>query len=107
MFLFKVGYHDIYVRAARYAVCNKGMVFQQNFRQFFNWKYCQHSTVNSFIAVSTPLPEPDLSLFCNNCCTVQELNSYWSVKYFDESHIFLNGCDGDIYSFINPACITK
>ncbi len=104
MFLFRVGYNDIYIRSARYAVCNRGMVFQQNFRQFLNWNNCQHSTLTSFIDLNKPLPAPDMSLFCNGCCTDHELNSYWPVNSFDKNHIYLNGCGGDIYSFINPDC---
>ena len=59
-------------------------------------------TIITFLNVRTLLTVPDLSFFSNDCCTVHELNSYWPVKYFDENHIFLNGCDGDTYSFVNP-----
>jgi hypothetical protein len=42
MYIFRIYDNEIYCRAARYAVCNKGVVFNQNFRQRF-WDYVGHS----------------------------------------------------------------
>lgn len=104
MYLYDVSYSYVYTRAARYAVCNSGMIFNQNFRQFYNGS---ESSIHQNILEDNRIAEKDLiitnkGLFQQNACSVNGQDIYWSVRNYDKNAIYLNGCDEAVLCFSNP-----
>jgi hypothetical protein len=92
MYVFQITNDFIYCRAARYATCNKGVVFDQNFRQNFHKLQGQTAIYsdNSIAACELTYNE---SLFNPDACVFGGVSIYWSVKDFESDKIYLNGCD--------------
>ena len=101
MYIFYVSKSQIYCRAARYATCDKGVVFSQNFRIFQSGNAPKQTYMaeNNLIA-SRPIQIIE-ELFNPTECTFTTNNNlldiYWSVKSTSEDEITLNGCGGEDY----------
>jgi|GEM_PF-2172540 hypothetical protein len=100
MYIFQVTDDFIYCRAARYATCNKGVVFDQNFRQNF-YKLQGQTGIYSDNSIAASELTYDENLFNPDTCVFGKVSIYWSVKGFEENRIFLNGCDST-YSWGKP-----
>lgn len=98
MYIFEILPTSIYCRAARYRTCNKGVIFNQNFRQS---SYPETYMIEDNYGVLVPLLV-DENLFNSNTCAWNSRSVYWSVSSFTEDQIVLNGCQGDIYKWNKP-----
>lgn len=96
MYIFEMTPTSIYCRAARYYTCNKGVVFNQNFRQ----------GVEAYMVKDNSIAMKDLvideSLFNPNACAWNDNSVYWSVSSVDDNVIALHGCQGDTYKWTKP-----
>lgn len=101
MYIFEMTPDSIYCRAARFAATNKGVVFNQNFRQGGEAYMIEDNT-----EARLPLPF-DESLFSNASCVWNERSVYWSVASYSDNEIMLHGCQGDIYRWKKPVHIAK
>lgn len=101
MYIFDITDNFIYCRAARYATCNKGIVFSQNFRQNF------HDFVGQSFAMKNNKKAledvtVDKELFNPIQCVFSQNDIYWSVLKVEEDVIYLNGCGGETYIWRKP-----
>lgn len=96
MYIFEMTPKSIYCRAARYYTCNKGVVFNQNFRQGVEAYMLKD---NSMVMEDLVIDE---SLFNSNACVWKDNSVYWSVSSVDDNVITLNGCQGDTYKWKRP-----
>lgn len=97
MYIFEMTPESVYCRAARYVTTNRGVVFNQNFRQGF-----EAYMIPDNREAAAPLPV-DPALFAPDACAWDEKTVYWSVRSFDSGCITLNGCQGDTYEWRKPA----
>lgn len=101
MCIFNIYDNEIYCRAARYATCSKGVVFNQNFRQFFH-----DNKGHSFACQDNMVSLDDLhvaeEMFDPNECVLSNYNFYWSVSKVESDCITLNGCGGETYRWLRP-----
>ncbi len=102
MYIFVVSDRIKYCRAARYAVCEQGVVFAQNFRLFeMEGRGKQAYMVSDNLIAKEPLIiDPELFSFESCQTTPKERGGvqagiYWSVKEADDNKIILHGCDGE------------
>lgn len=96
MFIFELYPGSIYCRAARFVATNKGIVFNQNFRQGYEAFMIEDNT-----QAALPL-QYDESLFSSDSCVWNSLSVYWSLDSYSDSDITLHGCQGEIYHFKKP-----
>lgn len=96
MYIFEMTPSSIYCRAARFVAPNKGIVFNQNFRQGFEAYMIKDNSEAQF-----PLSF-DEALFSSNSCAWNDRSVYWSLSSYNENEIVLHGCQGDIYHFNKP-----
>jgi hypothetical protein len=96
MYIFEITKYSIYCRAARYTTCDKGVVFDQNFRQ----GYEAYMIEDNRVAMNEL--EYDESLFSTDACVWNNKSVYWSTANVSEDEIELHGCQGDIYKWAKP-----
>ena len=101
MYIFTVTNDCIYCRAARYATCDSGVVFDQNFRQWFQNGRGHASMYIDNNQASQALIYND-ELFDSKACVFNDTSIYWSVKSVSPKLIELNGCGGEIYKWRCP-----
>lgn len=101
MYIFHIADNFIYCRAARYATCNKGFVFTQNFRQNFHEYVGQSFALkNNKVALKNVNIAEDI--FNPSQCVFSKYDIYWSVSKVENAAIYLNGCGGKIYIWKKP-----
>lgn len=96
MYIFEMTPSSIYCRAARFVATNRGVVFNQNFRQGYE---------AYMIGDNREALEPlsfDESLFASDACVWNSRSVYWSLASYDEAAITLHGCQGDLYHWKKP-----
>ena len=96
MYIFEMTSNSIYCRAARFVATNKGIVFNQNFRQGLE-AYMIKDNSEAQLPLSF-----DEALFSSNSCIWNDRSVYWSLSSYNENEILLYGCQGDIYHFRKP-----
>lgn len=96
MYIFELTPDSIYCRAARYVATDRGVVFNQNFRQGF-----EAYMIKDNREAAMPLPV-DESLFSAEACVWNSRSVYWSVFDYNEKEIVLHGCQGDVYHWKKP-----
>lgn len=96
MYIFEMTPGSIYCRAARFAATNKGVVFNQNFRQGVEAYMIQNNS-----DARLPL-QFDESNFSGNSCIWNDRSVYWSVVSYTDTEITLNGCQGELYHWKKP-----
>lgn len=96
MYIFEMVPNSIYCRAARFVATNKGVIFNQNFRQGLNAYMIEDNR-----EAGLPL-EYDEALFTSNACIWNSRSVYWSVNKYDDMFIELNGCQNDVYYWRKP-----
>lgn len=96
MFIFEMTPDSIYCRAARFVAIDKGMVFNQNFRQGYTAYMIEDNN-----DIRKPL-EYDDALFSNDACVWNSRSVYWSVDSIEDDKITLHGCQGDTYRIKKP-----
>jgi hypothetical protein len=96
MYIFEMTPDSIYCRAARFVATNKGVVFNQNFRQGFEAYMIKDNT-----EASMPLSF-DESLFSSDSCAWNNRSVYWSLASYNHTEITLRGCQGDTYHWMKP-----
>ena len=96
MFIFEITQHSVYCRAARYIACDKGVVFDQNFRQ----GYEAYMIEDNRVAMNEL--SYDESLFNPEICVWDSKSVYWSTAKVTHTEIELHGCQGDIYHWTKP-----
>ena len=101
MYVFYVSKSQIYCRAARYATCEKGVVFSQNFRIFQSGNGPKQTYMAEDNLIASRPIEIREDMFNPTECTFTNNNNlldiYWSVKFTSEDEITLNGCGGQDY----------
>ena len=96
MYIFEMTQGSIYCRAARYATCDKGMVFDQNFRQGVEAYMIEDNRV------AMNALEYDERLFNVDACVWNEKSVYWSTASVSDTLTELHGCQGAIYKMVKP-----
>lgn len=96
MYIFEITPGSIYCRAARYLVCERGVVFNQNFRQ----GYEAYMIADNREARDSLTYDPDL--FNATECNWIDRSVYWSVASVEQDLIVLHGCQGDTYTWKKP-----
>ena len=96
MYIFEITDSSVYCRAARYVTCDKGVVFDQNFRQGFE----AYMIEDNRVAMSEL--DYDENLFSTEACVWNGKSVYWSTAVIGETEIELHGCQGDIYKWTKP-----
>ena len=96
MYIFELTPDSIYCRAARFVATDRGVVFNQNFRQGF-----EAYMIKDNREAAMPLPV-DESLFSAEACVWNSRSVYWSVFDYKEEEIVLHGCQGDVYHWKKP-----
>ncbi|NLE74736.1 MAG: hypothetical protein GX604_08940 [Actinobacteria bacterium] len=96
MYIFEIMPGSIYCRAARWAVCDRGVVFNQNFRQRFE----AYMIADNREAMNDL--EYDVALFDADGCVWDDRSVYWSVSSVSGDEIVLHGCQGDTYRWKRP-----
>lgn len=96
MYIFEMAPSSIYCRAARFIAVNKGIVFNQNFRQGFE-AYMIKDNSEALLPLSF-----DETLFSSDSCIWNSRSVYWSLDSYSENQISLNGCQGQVYTFDKP-----
>jgi hypothetical protein len=96
MYIFELTPYSIYCRAARFVATNKGVVFNQNFRQGFEAYMIKDNT-----EARMPLLYDD-ALFSSYSCVWNSRSVYWSLFLYNNTEITLHGCQGDIYHWKKP-----
>lgn len=91
MYIFELLPNSIYCRAARFIATNKGVVFNQNFRQGFEAYMIEDNN-----DARLPL-EYDETIFSSDACVWNSRSVYWSLAAFTDNEIALHGCQGDTY----------
>jgi hypothetical protein len=97
MYIYELKPEFIYCRAARYIACEKGIVFNQNFRQRFE----AYMLADNREAMNKL--EYDQGLFGSDSCVWNNRSVYWSVSSVQDDLITLNGCQGDTYKWKKPS----
>ncbi len=90
---------QIYIRAARYQCNQKGIAFNQNYRQFYEAgrpESAHHVAVKDN-RVSMGELEINTSCFVPDTCNLDQNTFYWSVRNYTRNLITLNGCNGELY----------
>lgn len=103
MCIFEVGDHGIYIRAARYACTDEGIVFAQNI-QMRSGTFVQAAEMLDDNRDAAGELHVDASKFLRNACYMPPVISdgiYWSVKSYSvaREEIVLNGCQGQDYVY--------
>jgi len=96
MYIFEITADSVYCRAARYAVCDEGVAFDQN---------CRQGYASFMLADNTEAMRPlavDPALFRTDACAWNSQTVYWSVANIESDVITLNGCNGDVYKWERP-----
>jgi len=108
-YIFEVRKGFCYCRAARYATCEKGMVFAQNLRLMVKAKEFSSFMTDENEQIAREKLIVDKSLFNPDVCvyTPEEKGGwkagiYWSVKTASDDLIELHGCGGDTYRYSRP-----
>lgn len=96
MYIFEMTPDSIYCRAARYTATNKGVVFNQNFRQGIEAYMVEDNNI-----AGQPLLINE-EIFSTDSCIWNDRSVYWSVKSYDSNCVILNGCQGDMYQWHKP-----
>lgn len=96
MYIFELSEDFIYCRAARFVATNRGVVFNQNFRQGF-----EAYMIADNMEAHRPLSY-DASLFSSDSCLWNNRSVYWSLHSYNDQEIILHGCQGDIYHWKKP-----
>lgn len=96
MYIFEMTPNSVYCRAARYVAINKGVVFNQNFRQGFEAYMIEDNG-----DARRPL-EFNETFFNQDACNWKDRSVYWSVKDYNNACITLNGCQGEAYYWKKP-----
>lgn len=96
MYIFEKTPDSIYCRAARFTTTNKGVVFNQNFRQGVEAYMIRDNTEARLPLVI------DEAYFSNDSCIWNNRSVYWSLVSYTDSEIRLHGCQGDIYHWKKP-----
>ena len=96
MYIFELTPDSIYCRAARFAATDRGVVFNQNFRQGL-----EAYMIKDNREAAMPLPV-DESLFSTEACVWNSRSVYWSVFDYNEEEFVLHGCQGDVYHWKKP-----
>ena len=96
MYIFEITENSVYCRAARYVTCDKGVVFDQNFRQGFE----AYMADDNRVAMENL--SYDESNFNTESCIWDGKTVYWSTDEVGETEIKLNGCQGDTYVWSKP-----
>jgi len=96
MYIFEITPWSIYCRSARYFTCDKGVVFNQNFRQGVE----AYMLENNSKAMEELII--DESLFSDKACSWDNMSVYWSVFSIEDNVITLHGCQGDTYKWERP-----
>ncbi len=96
MYIFELFRDSIYCRAARFVATNKGIVFNQNFRQGL-----EAYMIKDNMEAHAPLLY-DESLFLSDSCLWNDRSVYWSLSSYSSQEIILHGCQGDIYHWKKP-----
>ena len=96
MYIFELTPGSIYCRAARFVATNRGVVFHQNFRQGFE-AYMLADNAQARL----PL-EYDEALFDRDACSWHDRSVYWSLDSYNDTEIFLHGCQGERYCWNKP-----
>lgn len=96
MYIFEITNGSIYCRAARYAACNEGVVFNQNFRQGYEAYMIEDNQAAMEELVY------DKSLFSADACVWSGRSVYWSTYRVSDNEIELHGCQGDVYTWSRP-----
>ncbi|MHB0858141.1 MAG: hypothetical protein ACYC5M_11300 [Anaerolineae bacterium] len=96
MYIFEITHGSVYCRAARYVTCDRGVVFDQNFRQ----GYEAYMVDDNRIAMQNL--KYDESLFSTEACVWSGRSVYWSTAKVTDTEIELHGCQGDIYKWSKP-----
>ncbi|MDR0443538.1 MAG: hypothetical protein LBH44_09045 [Treponema sp.] len=101
MYIFQITQDLVYCRAARYMTCDKGVVFDQNFRQQI---YLQSSDTSMIEDNRKAMDELnyDESLFNPDVCAWNNNSVYWSVSSVSDTLIKLHGCSGATYEWWKP-----
>jgi hypothetical protein len=103
MYIFNITKAFIYCRAARYRTCNKGVVFDQNFRQnFHNETLDGEASIYLDTKIAAAELNYDEGLFNSDSCVFNSTSIYWSVESVDSGKIILHGCGGDTYVWSKP-----
>ncbi len=104
MYIFHVEPTFVYCRAARYAVCEKGVVFNQNFRINLHGDPLQGE---ASLYGDNRIAAQELSYHADflspDRCVFNDVNIYWSVASFSPNRIVLHGCGGDTYYWDKPS----
>lgn len=100
MYLYKaMAGGQVYTRAARYCCDCQGIVFDQNFRQYYDCRF--PGSAHHVIARDNRMAMHDLSIknecFHAHSCNIDGNTFYWSVESYEPYKIILNGCDGKQY----------
>lgn len=96
MYIFELFGDSIYCRAARFVATNRGIIFNQNFRQGFE-AYMIKDNMEAHLPLSY-----DESLFSSDSCAWNDRSVYWSLDSYNDQEINLHGCQGDIYHWKKP-----
>jgi hypothetical protein len=96
MYIFEMTKDSVYCRAARYAACDAGVVFDQNFRQGFQAYMIEDNRV------AMEGLDYDKRLFSAEACVWKGKSVYWSTAYVTDTEIELHGCQGDVYKWRKP-----
>ncbi len=99
MYIFEMTPGSVYCRAARYVSTNRGVVFNQNFRQGG-----EAYMIPDNRAARETLPW-DAARFRADACFWDDRSVYWSLISFAEDEIVLNGCNGGIYRLKKPSAV--
>lgn len=101
----------LYCRCARVLATNRGLLFAQNIRMNAskgNGNHCSYmpddnlKELTARLRVREELYRPDACTFTGPAAHPWK-EVYWSLKEFEESMIVLNGCDGQDYTYKDPA----
>jgi len=103
MYLYEAMEGDrIYIRAARYRCTDKGVAFNQNFRQFY--VVGRQDSAHHVIAKDNRIAMQELAVneeyFHPHFCCLDENTFYWSIDSYDSGMIRLNGCGGESYHWM-------
>lgn len=96
MYIFELFEDSIYCRAARFVATNRGVIFNQNFRQGFE-AYMIKDNMEAHLPLSY-----EESLFSSDSCLWNDRSVYWSLSSYNDQEIILHGCQGDIYHWKKP-----
>ena len=98
------GNQILYCRAARIRSNNNGSVFSQNIRLMKNNKeFSAKMALNNLEKSKQSILIQDHLFNPKSCVFIDDGKEiYWSLRYFSEDIIILNGCGGEEYKHIRP-----